>query len=1310
MMKTIILEQIDFEKVNALLEGFNKSTGFVTAILDLDGNVLSKSGWRQICTEFHRVNPETSKRCTISDTVLAGKIAAGEKYHFYKCLNGLVDVAVPIVIRGEHIANLFSGQFFFEEPDSNFFDKQAQKYGFDKSVYLKALGDVPVVSEEKVKTAMGFLLNMTQLISEITLQKMEQIELNEKLSKNNLLIDSIIDNSTALIYVTDREGKFKMVNKELENLFAKHKTEMIGKLRNDFMPQEIADQHRKNDLAVIQSKKSITIEEENLKSDGKHYYLTQKFPLFDKNGEVQGIGGISTDITDHKLAVEAIQKKEEHLRTIFSAMSEGFSIQEVICDNSGNPYDLRFIDANPAFERQTGLKNVDTLGHTLLELFPSSEHYWIELYGKVGLTGEPISFEAMFGPLNIYYHVNAFQTKPGQFGTMFTNINERKLAEEKLLKSEHNLAEAERIGKTGSWDYEVATDTAVWSENMFRIFEIDPEMPTELVFNYFVENLVHPDDREHILSVFTDALSGKKPYDLEYRTIKKDGSFINIHAIAETIRDESGKAIHMLGKVEDITERKHTEEALRKSELEFRTLAESMPQIVWITRADGWNIYFNQQWVDYTGLTLEESYGHGWNTPFHPDDQQRSRDAWQYAVNNNGIYSIEARLRRFDGEYHWWLVRGVPQLSESGEILKWFGTCTDIGEIKKAEEAMRQSEEYFKNIFEYSTVGKSITEIGGKIKTNKTFRQILGYTEDEFSDIKWQEITHPNDIEIDKEYIRSMISGEYSSRRWEKRYIHKDRHAVWVDLSTVLQRDNEGNPLYFITTIQDITARKQTEEALAKSQKLLIELTDNSISHIYALDPDGKFLLINKSLESVFGVPRETLIGRTREAFMPLSIAEVHRANDLLVMNTRQPMTIEEENIESEEKHTYISVKFPLLDSNGNLMGIGGVSTDITDRKHSEAVLHESEERFRKVFEEGSMGMNMSDLTDGHFISVNIAFCNMLGYKEEELKHLSFKDITHPDYVAQDLEAIKSLWEKKISIHKTEKRYLKKNGEEIWGERALTRLDSADGKSIYALAMINDITERKKAEEAIFRLKESLEQRVIERTAQLEEVNRELESFSYSVSHDLRAPLRHISGFADMLANDTNDQLSEKAQHYLSTINEAAQKMGILIDDLLRFSRTGRTEMRKTLLNMNQVVKDAIKQVEISTIDRIIEWKIANLPTAYGDYNLLLLVWINLVDNAVKYTRKREKAIIQIDCYKEKEEYIFSICDNGAGFDMKYAQKLFGVFHRLHSNTEFEGTGIGLANVRRIILRHGGRTWAEAEPDKGATFYFTLPG
>jgi ligand-binding sensor protein len=171
-MKDNILDLIDFKKVDALLEGFNKTTGFVTAILDLEGKVMSKSGWREICTQFHRINPQTCRNCTISDTVLAGQMAEGEKYNFYQCLNGMVDVAVPLVVDGEHVANLFSGQFFFEEPDRALFKTQAGKYGFDEDKYLSALDSVPVVSKEKVKTAMDFLLAMTQLISEITFQKL----------------------------------------------------------------------------------------------------------------------------------------------------------------------------------------------------------------------------------------------------------------------------------------------------------------------------------------------------------------------------------------------------------------------------------------------------------------------------------------------------------------------------------------------------------------------------------------------------------------------------------------------------------------------------------------------------------------------------------------------------------------------------------------------------------------------------------------------------------------------------------------------------------------------------------------------------------------------------------------------------------------------------------------------------------------------------------------------------------------------------------------------------------------------------------
>jgi light-regulated signal transduction histidine kinase (bacteriophytochrome) len=229
------------------------------------------------------------------------------------------------------------------------------------------------------------------------------------------------------------------------------------------------------------------------------------------------------------------------------------------------------------------------------------------------------------------------------------------------------------------------------------------------------------------------------------------------------------------------------------------------------------------------------------------------------------------------------------------------------------------------------------------------------------------------------------------------------------------------------------------------------------------------------------------------------------------------------------------------------------------------------------------------------------------------------------------------------------------------------------------------------------------------RIAKLIIVNEELETFSYSVSHDLRAPLRHINGFVDLLLNRFYDSLPEKARHYLDNIADSSRQMGALIDDLLQFSRIGRQEKKLVNFDMNIIVHDVLLTIKRNNPERNIEWNIATLPYVYGDQALLQLVWMNLLSNAVKFTRNKEKTIIEINVLDENDEFIFFVRDNGVGFDMQYAQKLFGVFQRLHSIDEFEGTGIGLANVHHIIIRHEGRTWAEAEPDKGATFYFSLP-
>lgn len=451
-MDVDISEHFDFNRLNVLLEGFNQATGFVTAILDLEGNVLSKSGWREVCTDFHRANKGSAKNCKKSDTVLANKMSKGEDYYTYRCLNGLIDVVVPIVIEGEHFANLFTGQFFFEEPSMDFFKKQARQYNFDESLYLSAVKKVPVVSEAKVKDTMRVLVHIIEMISDLTVEKMEQQKANslleisfeelksskEKLKMEKEKLRTTLHSIGDAVISTDIEGKIVRMNPVAEGLTGWDREDASGKpIQKVF---NIINSKTRNKVEnpvseVLEKGKVVGLANHTvlIAKDGSEYQIADSAaPIINSEEDITGVVLVFRDVTEKYRMQEKLKKNEKKYRQLFKIMTNGLALHEMIYNDEGDPVDYRFLDINPAFEKLTGLSSSNLIGNTVKEVLPETEQYWIDKYGNVATTGESISFEEYAQEQDRYYKVRAFSPEIGKFATIFSDITERKKAEEQL--------------------------------------------------------------------------------------------------------------------------------------------------------------------------------------------------------------------------------------------------------------------------------------------------------------------------------------------------------------------------------------------------------------------------------------------------------------------------------------------------------------------------------------------------------------------------------------------------------------------------------------------------------------------------------------------------------------------------------------------------------------------------------------------------------------------------------------------------------------------------------------------------------------
>jgi PAS domain S-box-containing protein len=498
------------------------------------------------------------------------------------------------------------------------------------------------------------------------------------------------------------------------------------------------------------------------------------------------------------------------------------------------------------------------------------------------------------------------------------------------------------------------------------------------------------------------------------------------------------------------------------------------------------------------------------------------------------------------------------------------------------------------------------------------------------------------------------------------------------------------------------------EGGLAGKLESLLESTADAI---VGVGSEGSIALVNPQTEKLFGYLRDEVLGKSVEFLLPevFQPGILGRRTRFLLDPQTRPMG---EGLELHGRRKDGS-EFPAdvgvsQFKHEELVAVFFIR-DMTDIVQAEQALLESREEFREIVESAPDAMVIAD-SEGWIQLVNAETEELFGYTREELLGKAVDVLVPEDVRSKHREHLAGFFaEPRVWAvgQDLEPHGQRKDGSLFPVDIRLSPLHTKEG--ILVSSVIRDITERKRAEEEIRQLNLNLERRVAQRTVELEAANRELEAFTYSVSHDLKQPLRSIDGFADMLHRDCADRLDAEGRRCLDVIRSSAAQMEQLINNLLTLSQVGRAALQPGVIDTGELVKTVFEELSSETMGRQLELKLGLLPPIHGDRTLIRQVFANLLSNAIKFTGSKDTAIIEVGCRTDGDEDIYHVADNGAGFDMAYVNKLFRLFERLHYPDEFPGTGVGLAIVGRIVQRHGGRVWAEGKVDEGAIFYVALP-
>ncbi|HEY9736650.1 MAG TPA: PAS domain S-box protein, partial [Trichocoleus sp.] len=900
-----------------------------------------------------------------------------------------------------------------------------------------------------------------------------------------------------------------------------------------------------------------------------------------------------------------------------------------------------------------------------------------------------------------------------------TNLQESKQKIEHLNRqvAEENagrLRVALNAAQMGMWDWNIVSGKIEWSPEHEKLFGLAPGT-FDGSYETFDAHL-HPDDREGLNQAVTYSLENRVPYRYEYRVVWTDGTIHWVEGRGQAFYNLDGQAVRMSGTIMAIDERKQAEasilqlnQELQQKVTELETLLDVIPIGIGIAKDPQCHqILTNPAFAQTLNIpstinaslsapdeerpTTFKIYQHGREMP--PEELPL-----QYAAMHGvEVRDVELDVVWQDGTVVTLLEYAAPLFDEHGRPRGSIGAFLNITERKRAEAAFRQQQELLQTILDHIPIMVTVFNREGRFQwVNREWERFTGWTLADTKSHNMLQEFYPDPQYRD--YVLNYIQAADQS---------------WSDFKTCLRDGSVAETSWANVRLSDGSSigigRDVTHEReLEREQKRLAAILENSPDFVGIADAAGNVLWLNAAAKRLIGCGSDAELSHlTLADCQPPWAGELVQQQGLPAALLHGSWTAE--TALRHRNGCEIAVSQVLIAhraANGTVDYISTVMQDIRQRKQAEESLRLSEEQLRTVLENMPVMLDAFD-EQGNIITWNQECERVTGYLAEEMIHspAAFEQLyPDPSYREQMI----ANWASRGNCYRNwEWNLVNKSGEtKIISWSNLSDDYPVPGWASWGVGV--DITERKLAEYALEQLNFTLEQQVQERTAALTLANRELEAFSYSVSHDLRAPLRGIDGFSKALLELYAEQLDDKGKHYLERIRSGTQRMGELIDDMLKLSRVTRAEIRRSTVGLSQMVADVARGLSETQPERSVEWAIAPNVAASGDRGLLQIVVENLLSNAWKFTSTKDHTAIAFGVTTQPDQTpVYFVKDNGVGFDMAYASKLFTAFQRLHSEREFPGTGVGLAIVERIIHRHGGAVWAEGTLQHGATIYFTL--